>query len=108
MLHHRVWDFRNNHERERRKLGEIMEDDEGQSTLIRYSGSSKNPDSCPFRKLPNNTTNYGYPTLRRFRMMRSPSSGGISPVNRFAERYSSSSLMRLPSSGGISPVNRFE
>ena len=27
-LHHRVWDFRNNHERERRKLGEIMEDDE--------------------------------------------------------------------------------
>ena len=27
-LHHRVWDLRNNHERERRKLGEIMEDDE--------------------------------------------------------------------------------
>ena len=28
MLHHRVWDFRNNHGRERGKLGEIMEDDE--------------------------------------------------------------------------------
>ena len=30
---------------------------------MRYSGSSKNPVPCPFRKPPNNATNYGYTTL---------------------------------------------
>ena len=33
--------------------------------MIRYSGPSKNPVPCPFRKPPNNAPNYGYTTLAR-------------------------------------------